>query len=101
MAPSGLFRSHLGHPPLDMSLHLTIPKPSDIAPSLGADRVTTPSDSEELNEFRQNFEKNMPSSQKPISHDSAAALLLSFDSEAKGSQNLDVKEEVSPQPRAN
>lgn len=53
----------------------------------------TKSEPDELEKFRQTFEEHMPSSQSSKRHDSTAALLLSFDAEARGS--LDIAKEVS------
>ncbi|KAF2640120.1 hypothetical protein P280DRAFT_549930 [Massarina eburnea CBS 473.64] len=47
-----------------------------------------------VEEFRKIFDEKKPTAQTPIRHDSTAVLLLSFDSEAEGSGNLNVAEEV-------
>jgi hypothetical protein len=49
---------------------------------------------EEMAMFRKVFDQHKPTAIKPISHDSTAVLLLSFDSESEGSGNLKVTEEV-------
>jgi len=49
---------------------------------------------DESGSFRSIFEANMPSSRKPISHDSAAVLLLSYDSNDETYTDLDVQGEV-------
>lgn len=50
--------------------------------------------SSENGSFRSVFENNMPPSRKPISHDSAAVLLLSYDSNDKAFTDLNVQDEV-------
>lgn len=56
--------------------------------------ITTSSDPNGPKSFHTVFEENMPSSRKPISHDSASVLLLSYDSNDKQFTDFDVRDEV-------
>lgn len=57
--------------------------------------ITPTSDMNEPESFRVNFQKHMPSSRKPISHDSTSVLLLSYDSNEEGFADFDVRNEAS------
>ncbi|KAH8726017.1 hypothetical protein GQ44DRAFT_795340 [Phaeosphaeriaceae sp. PMI808] len=56
--------------------------------------ISASSDSNEAKSFHTVFEENMASSRKPISHDSASVLLLSYETNDEHPTNLDVRDEV-------
>ena len=57
--------------------------------------ATTPSPvSNESQKFRAVFEEHMPSSRKPIKHESTSVLLLSYDSTDTTLTDMNVHEEV-------
>ncbi|KAF1850162.1 uncharacterized protein K460DRAFT_11379 [Cucurbitaria berberidis CBS 394.84] len=78
-----------------MELTPTMPIVADFSIQAGPSPPNTPSsDPNGPQSFRTVFEQNMPSSRKPISHDSASVLLLSYDSNEKQFTDLNVRDEV-------
>ena len=78
-----------------MALTPTIPAMvDDYIQTVPSPSITISSEPNGPNSFRAVFEENMPSSRKPISHDSASVLLLSYDSTDKQYADFDVRDEV-------
>ncbi|KAF1963710.1 hypothetical protein CC80DRAFT_487043 [Byssothecium circinans] len=67
----------------------------DVVAHVVVEEAVDPVAAKELTEFQKTFNLHLPTALKPIKHTSTAVLLLSFDSEAKGSGNLDVTAEVA------